>query len=36
MLPHPSKRYLYVVSSDGGPGVSGTTHVANAFRIDPR
>ena len=34
--PHPSKRYLYVVSSDGGPGVSGTTHVANAFRIDPR
>jgi 6-phosphogluconolactonase len=34
--PHPSKRYLYVVSSDGGPGVAGTTHVANAFRIDPR
>src|SRR5262252_7106995 len=33
--PHPSKRYLYV-SSDGGPGVAGTTHVANAFRIDPR
>jgi 6-phosphogluconolactonase len=33
--PHPSKRYLYVVSSDGGPGVAGTTHVANAFRIDP-
>src|SRR3954464_13814746 len=22
--PHPSKRYLYVVSSDGGPGVAGT------------
>src|SRR3984885_6159320 len=21
--PHPSKRYLYVVSSDGGPGSSG-------------
>ena len=24
--PHPSKRYLYVVSSSGGPGVAGTTH----------
>jgi 6-phosphogluconolactonase len=33
--PHPSTRYLYVVSSDGGPGLSGTTHCANAFRIDP-
>ena len=33
--PHPSKRHLYVVCSDGGPGVAGTTHVANAFRIDP-
>jgi len=33
--PHPSKRYLYVVSSDGGPGVPGTMHRANAFRIDP-
>src|SRR5262245_23267483 len=33
--PHPAKRYLYVVSSDGGPGGAGTTHVANAFRIDP-
>jgi 6-phosphogluconolactonase len=33
--PHPSKRYLYVVSSDGGPGAAGTTHRANAFRIDP-
>jgi 6-phosphogluconolactonase len=32
--PHPSKRYLYVVSSDGGPGVAGTTHLASAFRID--
>jgi 6-phosphogluconolactonase (cycloisomerase 2 family) len=32
--PHPSKRYLYVVSSSGGPGVAGTTHLANAFRID--
>ncbi|TMJ65151.1 MAG: lactonase family protein [Alphaproteobacteria bacterium] len=34
--PHPSMRYLYVVSSDGGPGLSGTTHRANAFRIDSR
>jgi 6-phosphogluconolactonase len=33
--PHPSKRYLYVVSSSGGPGVAGTAHVASAFRIDP-
>ena len=34
--PHPSKRYLYVVSSDGGPGtIPGTRHVATAFRIDP-
>jgi 6-phosphogluconolactonase len=33
--PHPSKRCLYVVSSDGGPGVAGTTHRANAFRTDP-
>ena len=36
--PHPSKKYLYVVSSDGGPGsagVAGKKHLANAFRIDP-
>jgi 6-phosphogluconolactonase len=33
--PHPSKRYLYVVSSSGGPGVAGDKHLANAFRIDP-
>jgi 6-phosphogluconolactonase len=36
--PHPSKRYFYVVSSDGGSGTTGapgTTHRANAFRIDP-
>jgi 6-phosphogluconolactonase len=36
--PHPSKRYLYVVSSNGGPGsagAAGDTHVANAFKIDP-
>src|ERR1700719_3529570 len=36
--PHPSKQYLYVVCSDGGPGsagVAGKKHLANAFRIDP-
>jgi 6-phosphogluconolactonase len=36
--PHPSKLYLYVVSSNGGPGatgVAGNKHLANAFRIDP-
>jgi 6-phosphogluconolactonase len=33
---HPSKHYLYVVSSNGGPGtIPGTKHVATAFRIDP-
>lgn len=35
--PHPSKRYLYVVSSNGGPGGTGgagDTHTANAFAID--
>src|SRR4051794_22082994 len=34
--PHPSKKFLYAVSSDGGPGtIPGTRHVATAFRIDP-
>ena len=33
--PHSSRRYLYVVSSDGGPGVPGDKHFANAFAIDP-
>ena len=34
--PHPSTRYLYVVSSNGGPGViPGDTHLASAFRVDP-
>lgn len=33
--PHPSRRYLYVVSSGGGPGVPGDKHFANAFLIDP-
>ena len=36
--PHPSKRYLYVVSSNGASGSGGPvgdTHVATAFKIDP-
>ncbi|MFZ1149310.1 MAG: beta-propeller fold lactonase family protein [Xanthobacteraceae bacterium] len=33
--PHPSRRFLYVVSSNGGPGVAGDKHFANAFAIDP-
>jgi 6-phosphogluconolactonase len=33
--PHPSRRYLYVVSSNGGPGIPGDKHFANAFAIDP-
>jgi 6-phosphogluconolactonase (cycloisomerase 2 family) len=33
--PHPSRRYLYVVSSNGGPGVPGDKHFANAFAIEP-
>jgi 6-phosphogluconolactonase len=32
---HPSTRYLYVVSSNGGPGLAGDRHWAHAFRIDP-
>src|SRR4051794_38125656 len=33
--PHPSKQYLYAVSSNGGPGlIPGDTHVATAYRID--
>jgi 6-phosphogluconolactonase len=32
---HPSRRFLYVVSSNGGPGIAGDKHFANAFRIDP-
>jgi 6-phosphogluconolactonase (cycloisomerase 2 family) len=33
--PHPSRRWLYVVSSNGGPGVAGDKHYANALAIDP-
>ncbi len=33
--PHPSRRFLYVVSSSGGPGIAGDKHFANALIVDP-
>jgi 6-phosphogluconolactonase len=33
--PHPSRRFLYVVSSSGGPGIAGDQHYASALSIDP-
>ena len=33
---HPSGKYFYIVSSNGGPNVTGDRHYANAFRIDPQ
>jgi 6-phosphogluconolactonase len=33
--PAPSRKFLYVTSSTGGPGQSGNQHHASAFRIDP-
>jgi 6-phosphogluconolactonase len=33
--PHPSRRFLYVVSSSGGPGIAGDKHYANALTIEP-
>ncbi len=33
--PHPSRRWLYVVSSNGGPDVAGDSHYASALAIDP-
>jgi len=33
--PHPSRRWLYVVSSNGGPGATGDRHDATALTIDP-
>jgi 6-phosphogluconolactonase len=33
---HPSRLYLYVVSSNGGPGLAGDSHYANALAIDPQ
>jgi 6-phosphogluconolactonase len=32
--PHPSRRYLYVASSNGGPGVTGDRHHATALAAD--
>ena len=35
--PHPSRRWLYAVSSNGGPsGLVGDTHRANALAVDPQ
>jgi 6-phosphogluconolactonase len=33
--PHPSRHFLYVVSSNGGPGLVGDKHYASALAIDP-
>jgi 6-phosphogluconolactonase (cycloisomerase 2 family) len=33
--PHPSRKFLYIVSSNGGPDAAGDKHYANALRIDP-
>ncbi|MFZ2068411.1 MAG: beta-propeller fold lactonase family protein [Xanthobacteraceae bacterium] len=33
--PHPSRRYLYVASSNGGPRVAGDKHFATALAVDP-
>jgi 6-phosphogluconolactonase len=33
--PHPSRRHLYVASSNGGPRVAGDKHFASALTIDP-
>ena len=33
--PHPSRRQLYAVSSNGGPGLAGDKHYATALAIDP-
>ena len=35
LWPHPSRRYVYVVSSTGGPGIAGDKHFANALIVDP-
>jgi 6-phosphogluconolactonase len=32
--PHPSRRFLYVVSSNGAPGFAGDKHYASALAID--
>jgi 6-phosphogluconolactonase len=35
LWPHPSRRYCYVVSSTGGPGIAGNAHFASALHVDP-
>ena len=35
LWPHPSRRYAYVVSSTGGPGIAGDKHFASALVVDP-
>ncbi|HEY6619784.1 MAG TPA: beta-propeller fold lactonase family protein [Steroidobacteraceae bacterium] len=32
--PHPSREFLYVSSSDGGPGQRGSKHYVTAFQVD--
>jgi 6-phosphogluconolactonase (cycloisomerase 2 family) len=32
--PHASRRFLYVASSDGGPGLSGTRHHASTLHVE--
>ena len=32
--PHPSRQYLYVASSNRGPGTTGDAHHLTAFRVD--
>jgi 6-phosphogluconolactonase (cycloisomerase 2 family) len=35
LWPHPSRRYFYVVSSTGGPGIAGDAHFVSALLVDP-
>jgi 6-phosphogluconolactonase len=35
LWPHPSRRYFYVVSSTGGPGIAGNAHFVSALCVDP-
>src|SRR6202790_3223950 len=32
---HPSRRFIYITWSSGGPGAKGNEHGVTAFRIDP-
>jgi 6-phosphogluconolactonase (cycloisomerase 2 family) len=34
LWPHPSRRYVYAVSSTGGPGIAGDAHFASALAIN--